>query len=148
MQFSPDSCTLTLAVVGIMPGMTIDTVIEDISEVVSRSLDGEENAGFSVRQVPDSLFVHGTEPVPENEEPNLSITKAYQQLLGDRPRINRKNAFNDTIRFREAGINAVTFGPGEDGWSPINESISVPKSVVATKIYALSLMKILGVSEP
>ncbi|MDA8789079.1 hypothetical protein N9M91_03285, partial [Porticoccaceae bacterium] len=108
----------------------------------------EENAGFSVRQVPDSLFVHGTEPVPENEEPNLSITKAYQQLLGDRPRINRKNAFNDTIRFREAGINAVTFGPGEDGWSPINESISVPKSVVATKVYALSLMKILGVSEP
>jgi acetylornithine deacetylase len=147
MQFSPDSCTLTLAVVGIMPGMTIDTVIEDISEVVSRSLGGEENAGFSVRQVPDSLFVHGTEPVPENEEPNLSITKAYQQLLGDQPKINRKNAFNDTIRFREAGINAVTFGPGEDGWSPINESISVPKSVVATKIYALSLMKILGVSE-
>ena len=147
MQFSPDSCTLTLAVVGIMPGMTIDTVIEDISEVVSRTLNGEKNADFSVRQVPDSLFVHGTEPVPENEEPNLSIAKAYQQILGDKPKINRKNAFNDTIRFREAGINAVTFGPGEDGWSPINESISVPKSVVATKIYALSLMKILGVSE-
>lgn len=147
MQFSPDSCTLTLAVVGIMPGMTIDTVIEDISEVVSRTLNSEKNADFSVRQVPDSLFVHGTEPVPENEEPNLSIAKAYQQILGDKPKINRKNAFNDTIRFREAGINAVTFGPGEDGWSPINESISVPKSVVATKIYALSLMKILGVSE-
>ncbi len=147
MQFSPDSCTLTLAVVGIMPGMTIDTVIEDISAVVSRTLDSVENANFSVRQVPDSLFVQGTEPVPENEEPNVSIAKAYQQILGDQPRINRKNAFNDTIRFREAGINAVTFGPGEDGWAPINESISVPKSVVATKIYALSLMKILGVSE-
>ena len=97
--------------------------------------------------MPDSLFVCGTEPVPANEEPNLSITKAYQQLLGDTPHINRKNAFNDTIRFREAGMNAVTFGPGEDGWSPINEGISIPKSVAATKIFALAIMNILGVSE-
>jgi len=147
MQFSPDSCTMILAIVGIMPGMTIDTVIEDISQVVGKCLDGVDEAGFSVRQVPDSLFVGGTDPVPELEEPNLSITKAYQQLLGDKPHINRKNAFNDTIRFREAGMNAVTFGPGEDGWSPINEGISVPKSVAATKIYALTLMNILGVSE-
>jgi acetylornithine deacetylase len=147
MQFSPDSCTMILAIVGIMPGMTIDTVIDDISKVVGNCLAGSDDAAFTVRQVPDSLFVSGTEPVPALEEPNLSITKAYQQLLGDRPHINRKNAFNDTIRFREAGMNAVTFGPGEDGWSPINEGISISKSVAATKIYALTVMSILGVSE-
>jgi acetylornithine deacetylase/succinyl-diaminopimelate desuccinylase-like protein len=147
MQFSPDSCTMTLAIVGIMPGMTIDTVIKDITETVGNILGTSEEVGFSVRQVPDSLFVGGTEPVPEDQEPNLSITKAYQKLLGGTPHINRKNAFNDTIRFREAGMNAVTFGPGEDGWSPINEGISIPKSVAATKIYALAIMSILGVSE-
>jgi acetylornithine deacetylase len=147
MQFSPDSCTITLAIVGIMPGMTIDTVIKDITETVGNVLGTSEEVGFTVCQVPDSLFVGGTEPVPEDQEPNLSITSAYQKLLGGTPHINRKNAFNDTIRFREAGMNAVTFGPGEDGWSPINEGISIPKSVAATKIYALAIMSILGVSE-
>ncbi|GEM_PF-350404 len=145
MQFSPDSCTMTLAVVGILPGMTIDSVISDISEVVSAELAGLENVEFGVSQVPGSLFVNGTEAVPLDEEPNLSISKAYQALLGEPPLINRKNAFNDTIRFREAGMNAVTFGPGEDGWSPINEGISIPKSVAAAKIFALTIMGILGV---
>ena len=63
---------------------------------------------------------------------------------GQKPIINRKNAFNDTIRFREAGINAVTFGPGEDGWNPDNESISISKAVIAAKMYALTIANILG----
>ena len=98
-------------------------------------------------QLPGSLFVDGTEPVPMQEEPNASISAAYREVLGDAPIPNRKNAFNDTIRFREAGMNAVTFGPGEDGWSPINESISVTKSVAAMKILALAIPNILGVAD-
>jgi acetylornithine deacetylase len=145
MQFSPDSCTLTLAVVGILPGMSMDSVLDDITRVVGQAMEGEDAAAYDVAQVPGSLFVGGTEPVKAGEEPNVSIIKAYQKLLGKQPHINRKNAFNDTIRFREAGMNAVTFGPGEDGWSPINEGISVPKSVAAAKIYALTIMSILGV---
>jgi acetylornithine deacetylase len=147
MQFSPDSCTLTLAVVGILPGMTIESVIEDIQGSVGKTLEGQETVNFEVSQLADSLFVNGTDPIATDEEPNLSLAKAYQKLLGERPHINRKNAFNDTIRFNEAGINAVTFGPGEDGWAPINEGISIPKSVAAAKIYALTIMNILGVND-
>ena len=65
--------------------------------------------------------------------------------MGKDPIPNRKNAFNDTIRFREAGINAVTFGPGEDGWAPDNESISITKAVTAARMYALTIMDILEV---
>jgi acetylornithine deacetylase len=39
----------------------------------------------------------------------------------------------------------VTFGPGEDGWAVDNENISVTKAVMATRIYALAIMQILGV---
>ena len=39
----------------------------------------------------------------------------------------------------------MTFGPGEDGWAVDNESISVTKAVMATRIYALTIMQILGV---
>jgi acetylornithine deacetylase len=83
--------------------------------------------------------------VPVEEEPCRSLRSVYRRLMGREPGVNRKNAFNDTIRFREAGINAVTFGPGEDGWAVDNENISITKSVMATRIYALTIMQILGV---
>jgi len=135
------------AVVGILPGMTIDSVINDITAVVGDTLKDQEVVDYDVKQVPDSLFVNGTDPISMDEEPNISLSKAYQKLLGEQPHINRKNAFNDTIRFNEAGINAVTFGPGEDGWSPVNEGISVPKSIAAAKIYAVTIMNILGIND-
>lgn len=147
MQFSPDSCTLTLAVVGILPGMTLASVLSDVEDTIGAALQGTGVDKYSVRQVPDSLFVNGTDPVEAHEEPCVSIRDAYVRLLGEEPHINRKNAFNDTIRFREAGIGAVTFGPGEDGWAPINEGISVTKSLAAARIYALAIMKLLDVVE-
>jgi len=146
MQFTPDGCTLTLAVVGIVPGMTMDSVLADIDAMTGEALGGRNDVSFSVRQVPGSLFVSGTPAVGADEQPCVSIRKSYGRLLGGEPKINRKNAFNDTIRLREAGMNAVTFGPGEDGWAPVNEAISVTKSVAAAKIYSLAIMDILGVA--
>ena len=147
MQFSPDECVLTLAVVGIVPGMTIDSVIKDLTGVADPLFKDREDISYAVNQVRNSLFVDATEPVPVDEEPCKSISKSYALLMGGKlPIPNRKNAFNDTIRFRDAGINAVTFGPGEDGWDPDNESISITKAVTAAKIYALTIMEILGVS--
>jgi formylaminopyrimidine deformylase len=145
MQFSPDTCTITLAVVGIVPGMTLASVISDIEQTARNAFAGVNTIGFSVRQVPGSLFVNATEPVPIDQEPCTSLRAVYRRLMGREPGVNRKNAFNDTIRFREAGINAVTFGPGEDGWAVDNESISITKAVMATRIYALTIMQILGV---
>jgi acetylornithine deacetylase/succinyl-diaminopimelate desuccinylase-like protein len=144
MQFSPDSCTIIAAVVGIVPGMTLESVIRDIEQTARQTFSGTNGIGCEVRQVPGSLFVSGTEPVPVDEEPCKSLRAVYRQFMGREPGVNRKNAFNDTIRFREAGINAVTFGPGEDGWSVDNESISITKAVTAAQIYALAIMRILG----
>ena len=52
------------------------------------------------------------------------------------------------LDFREVGINAVTFGPGEDGWAPDNESISIiQKLLLPQKMYALTIIEILGIEE-
>lgn len=144
MQFSPDTCIITLAVVGIVPGMTLAGIIADIERVAHETFAGSNKPGIDVRQVPGSLFVNATEPVSIEEEPCRSLRAVYRRLMGGEPGVNRKNAFNDTIRFREAGIKAVTFGPGEDGWAVDNENISITKAVMATRIYALTIMQILG----
>ncbi len=149
MQFSPDTCTITMAVVGIVPGMTLESVLADIQAVADGVLGGSNQASASARQVPGSLFVNATEPVPMSEEPCRSLAATYGRLMGGRAtQPNRKNAFNDTIRLREAGINAVTFGPGEDGWAVDNENISITKAVMAARIYALTIMQILGARQP
>lgn len=144
MQFSPDTCIIALAVVGIVPGMTLAGIIADIERVAHETFAGSNKPGIDVHQVPGSLFVNATEPVSIEEEPCRSLRAVYRRLMGCEPGVNRKNAFNDTIRFREAGIKAVTFGPGEDGWAVDNENISITKAVMATRIYALTIMQILG----
>lgn len=148
MQFSPDSCIITLAVVGIVPGMTMESVLADISGVARGVSESSNRLSTDVRQVPGSLFVEATPPVPMDQEPCVSLVKSSERLLGKTPEPNRKNAFNDTIRLREAGMNSVTFGPGEDGWAADNEWISITKSIASAKIYALTIMDILKVRAP
>ena len=84
------------------------------------------------------MFVDGTLEQDEDANPTAALSRAYRRVIGEAPSIYRKNAFNDTIRFAERGQAAITFGPGEDGWPPINEYIHIDKAVAATKILALT----------
>jgi acetylornithine deacetylase len=146
MQFTPDICRAVVAVVGIVPGMTLDSVMADVESVIATERSRDPALQASARPYPGALFVSGTPEQDEASDPAAALARAYQSVLGTPPRFYRKNAFNDTIRFAERGIPAVTFGPGEDGWAPVNESIHIPKAVAATKILALAALDILGVS--
>jgi acetylornithine deacetylase/succinyl-diaminopimelate desuccinylase-like protein len=147
MQFTPDRCTAVFAVVGLVPGMTQASVLADIDVVVQSYARERPGLAAKLRPFPDALFVTGTQELPADAEPAAAIARAYRQVLGAEPRTYRKNAFNDTIRFQERGIPSITFGPGEDGWPPINEYIRIGKAVAATKILALALLDILGIAE-
>jgi acetylornithine deacetylase/succinyl-diaminopimelate desuccinylase-like protein len=146
MQFTPDRCTAVFAVVGLLPGMTQESVLADIDEVVQSFARGRVGLEAKLRPFPNALFVTGTQELSLDAEPAAAIARAYRRILGSEPRAYRKNAFNDTIRFQERGIPSVTFGPGEDGWPPINEYIRIGKAVAATKILALALVDILGMA--
>lgn len=143
MQFTPAVCKTIIAVVGIVPGMTLDSILADIRGEIDRLCTEDPELKASVAQVPDSLFVPATEEVPVLGEPVASLTAAYQDVLGEAPVYYRKNAYCDTIRFSHAGIPSVTFGPGEDGWPPVNEYIHTPKAVPAAQVLALAMKQIL-----
>jgi acetylornithine deacetylase/succinyl-diaminopimelate desuccinylase-like protein len=147
MQFTPDVCRAVLGVVGLVPGMTAEGVLSEIRAGIAKEQAKDAALQASVRALPGALFVSGTKEQNENAEPTASLRQAYRRILGEEPELYRKNAFNDTIRFSERGIPAITFGPGEDGWPPINEYIHIGKSVAATKILALTILDILGVAE-
>jgi len=147
MQFTPDRCTAVLAIVGLVPGMTQQSVMADIDAAIARAVAADATLQATARPYPGALFVTGTHEQDEAAEPVASVRRAYRRILGEAPEIYRKNAFNDTIRFAERGIPSITFGPGEDGWPPVNEYIQIEKSVAATKILALTVLDILGCVE-
>jgi acetylornithine deacetylase/succinyl-diaminopimelate desuccinylase-like protein len=146
MQFTPDRCSAVFAVVGLLPGMTQESVLADIDAVVQPFVRERTGLEAKLRPFPDALFVSATGELSPDAEPAAAMARAYRRILGSEPRAYRKNAFNDTIRFQERGIPSITFGPGEDGWPPINEYIRIGKAVAATKILALALVDILGVA--
>jgi acetylornithine deacetylase/succinyl-diaminopimelate desuccinylase-like protein len=144
MQFTPGRCSTVLGLVGLVPGMTADSVIADLQAVIATAAASDPELQATVRPYPGALFVTATVEQDPAAEPVKALTKAYARVLGGKPRLYRKNAFNDTIRFSERGIPAVTFGPGEDGWPPKNEYIRIEKSVAATRILALMLIDLLA----
>lgn len=144
MQFTAGRCKAVLGVVGLVPGMTRESVMADIEAELEKARREDPKLLVEARPYPGALFVSGTVEQDEGKEPAKSLRAAYRSVMGEEPVLYRKNAFNDTIRFAERGIPAVTFGPGEDGWPPINEYIYIRKSVAATKVLALAVMAILG----
>lgn len=147
MQFTPDICKAVLAIVGIVPGMTPESVMADIEAVIAAHAEADPELQASARPYPGALFVNATLEQEPEAGPTRQLRDAYRRVLGEEPELYRKNAFNDTIRFAERGLAAVTFGPGEDGWPPVNEYIGITKSVAATKILALTVLDLLGVAE-
>jgi len=144
MQFTPDIARAVIAIVGILPGMTPDSVMKDVQALIDAQSAGDPDLKATARPYPGALFVDGTLEQIEDANPTAALGRAYRRLLGEAPAIYRKNAFNDTIRFAERGRAAITFGPGEDGWPPVNEYIHIGKSVAATKILALTVLDLVG----
>lgn len=146
MQFTPDVARAVIAIVGILPGMTAQSVMADIQAVIDREVARDPSLRAVARPYPGALFVDGTVEQDAAANPTLALSRAYRRLLGDEPSIYRKNAFNDTIRFAERGHAAITFGPGEDGWPPINEYVHIDKAVAATRILAITVLDLVGIA--
>jgi acetylornithine deacetylase len=126
--------------------MTPETITNDIEAIIAKIKQKDKDFEAEVRQMKGYTFRPATLEVPEDALHLKALVKAYKEVLGHEPKLYRKNAYNDTIQFSLHGIPALTFGPGIDGWPPVNEYIEIDKVVSATKIYALSIMDILGVA--
>ncbi len=139
-QFTPPSCKARIWVIGLVPGMTYESIVQDMKKVITQLQAEDPNFQATITKVEGETFVPASIEVSEDAEHVQALSRAYQQILGKDPVLYRKNAYCDTLRFSHSGIPSITFGPGEDGWPPVNEFIDMDKVVAATKIYALFLL--------
>ncbi|MGB7247613.1 MAG: M20 family metallopeptidase [Phormidesmis sp.] len=139
-QFTPPSCKARVWVIGLVPGMSYESIVADMEGAIAQLQADDPTIQATITQVAGETFVPASIEVPEEAAHVQTLAKAYQRILGSDPVLYRKNAYCDTLRFSHSGIPSITFGPGEDGWPPVNEFIDIEKVVAATKIYALFLL--------
>ena len=139
-QFTPPSCKARVWVIGLVPGMTYESIVQDMETVIAELKAADPTFQATITQVEGETFVPASIEVAADAAHVQALSRAYQQVLGTSPVLYRKNAYCDTLRFSHSGIPSITFGPGEDGWPPVNEFIDMDKVVAATKIYTLFLL--------
>jgi acetylornithine deacetylase len=139
-QFTPPSCKARVWVIGLVPGMTYESILQDLNAKIAEIKADDPTLDVTITRVAGETFVPASVEVSKDAAHVQALSKAYQKILGKEPVLYRKNAYCDTLRFSHRGIPSITFGPGEDGWPPVNEYIDINKVVAATKIYALFLM--------
>jgi acetylornithine deacetylase len=140
-QFTPIEARARVAAVNIGPDVdSADVLIAFHQRLAALAPAGIE---VSVEYVPGPTFVAGTLPVAVAHPLVQAIDAAYADVVGEDVRHYTKPAFNDTIRFRHAGIPAVTFGPGDDGWAVYDESIRVEATVTAVHILENAIRRFL-----
>lgn len=139
-QFTPPTCKARVWVIGLVPGMTYESIVQDIEKVIDQLQSEDPTFQATIAPVAGETFVPASIEVSKDAAHVQAISTAYERVLGKQPVLYRKNAYCDTLRFSHSGIPSITFGPGEDGWPPVNEYIDMEKVVAATQIYALFLL--------
>lgn len=148
-QFVPDICTVGMCVVALVPGMTKESVLSDVQRVIDKlkAKDKDFDAEVRLSKIWDGFIPPTVEP-EENALHLNALIQSYEEITSKKPMLVRKNSYTDAVQFSLHGIPALTFGPGDDAWSPMNEFIDVDQAMIATKTYALVIARILGVQDP
>lgn len=144
-QFTPLVATARVAIVGLGPEATPAEVLQRLTDAARAVLDAKaEPAVVDVRSVPGPTMVPGTVALNADEPVVAALQEAYRAVRSEPARCYIKPAYCDTIRFRHAGIPAVTFGPGDDGWAVYDESISIERMDLAAAVLACAVRRLLA----
>jgi acetylornithine deacetylase len=128
--------------------MTKESVLSDIQRVIDKLKAEDKDFDAEVR--PSKICGGFMPPTVEPEDNALhldALMKSYEEVTGKKPMLVRKNSYTDAVQFSLHGIPALTFGPGDDAWSPVNEFIDLDQAMIATRVYALAIARILGVED-
>ena len=138
----PETCRITLDR-RIPPGETIDTIVDDLQELLERYSQEVEAINYEVK-----VLVTGSGR-PMETDPNdplvLQMQSVITDLSGETRPITGYNQGSDGRFFAEDGIPIIIFGPSHpDVGHSANEHVRVEQVVEATKIYALTALRALN----
>lgn len=141
-QFTPLEARARIAAVNVGPQVAAAELLLAFQQRFAGA--APDGIDVAVSYVAGPTFVAGTLPLGADDPVVTAIDDAYRDVTGETVRRYTKPAFNDTIRFRHAGIRAVTFGPGDDGWAVYDESIAIDTMVTAVEVLERAVYRYLS----
>jgi len=133
----------------IIPGMTEDSVREDMRERLERIRreEGEFEYELLIPQSDQQPNMPAREATPLNAPVVAELIAAHRQVTGVEPRVgagHRIGATADTCHFKGVGITCVEYGPGYIPiWPMVDECVSIEQVLTATKTLALTAAALL-----
>jgi acetylornithine deacetylase/succinyl-diaminopimelate desuccinylase-like protein len=139
----PESCTLTVDI-RFPPEQTQADVIRDVSEAIAAALPDD---GFGVDVEPEETCIRNPRSAfrVEDDHPLVGVlVAAHTAATGAEPSLGFHPAWPDTPIFVEAGIPAITYGPGsmECYWD--DESVALDEYLTAIKTYGFAAARLLA----
>ncbi|BCX03069.1 MAG: acetylornithine deacetylase [Candidatus Roseilinea sp.] len=137
----------------IVPGMTEDTVREDMQRLLERIAEDDADFRFEliIPQSAQQPNMPAREATPVESPLTQAIIAAHEAVTGSTPNVgagHRIGATADTCHFKGVGITCVEYGPGFiPVWPMVDERIEVTQVVTATKVLALAAERLVAISE-
>ncbi|MBT2207871.1 M20 family metallopeptidase [Actinomadura sp. NEAU-AAG7] len=140
----PERCDITFDF-RFPPAQTQDDVLRDVRAAVERALD--DLTGFPVEVSLEATCVKNPRSslrVPDGEGLLADVAAAHRASTGRDAAHGFHQAWPDTPIFWEAGIRAVTYGPGSMDCYWDDESVPVEDYLAAVRTYALAALTLGG----
>lgn len=144
-----DTTTLMFDV-RIVPGMTEDTVREDMQRFLQRVAEDDPDFRYEliIPQSAQQPNMPAREATPVESPLTQAVIAAHCAITGKMPEVgagHRIGATADTCHFKGAGITCVEYGPGFiPVWPMVDERIEVAQVVTATKVLALAAEQLIA----
>jgi acetylornithine deacetylase/succinyl-diaminopimelate desuccinylase-like protein len=137
----PERCSLVVDI-RFPPEQTADDVLRDVQAAVTATLGEDPVLPTAVE--PEATCVRNPRSslrLPDDHPLALWLCDAHRSATGRPARIGFHPAWPDTPILNEAGIPAVTYGPGsmECYWD--DESVSVQDYLAAVRTYCLAAVR-------
>jgi acetylornithine deacetylase len=134
----------------IVPGMTEDTVREDMTALLDQIHADDPDFQYELI-IPQSAHQPNmpARPATPVDSPVVAkLIEAHRQVTGSDPVVgagHRIGATADTCHFKGVGMTCVEYGPGFIPiWPMVDECIDVDQIISATRVLALTVAKICG----
>lgn len=125
----------------VLPEEDFNSVVKEIEDVIKEAMkeDPELKAELKI------LFKAKPAVIPSEAKITCILKEAIKEILGEEPKLTLSTGFLDTRFFIEKGIEALTYGPGDISQAhAANEYIELDKMMLASKVYALTVLKLLS----
>lgn len=140
----PESCRLTVDI-RFPPEQTQDDVLADVRDAIAAALSDDDQFPTTVEPEPTCIRnPRSSLRLPDDHPLARALADAHEAVTGSPAASAFHPAWPDTPIFNEAGVPAVTYGPGsmECYWD--DESVEVGEYVTAAKTYCAAVAALAG----